>query len=231
MVSSFSFTEQIAYKINKLILAGRKLSRNNLREIIQDLPRHNAFAYINNGTLPESYFREVVHTLQNGYMYLVITQSKSASSEVIGAFTDRKYNHVSLSFDRELHTIISYNGGEQVAPPGLNAEVLEQLTKREGASVMVYRLLATYEQKKAILDKIREINSEGSSYNLLGLVFKITPKPNIMFCSQFVYTMLEHAGLNYFEKDAAHVKPTDFIELDYFRRLDFVGRFDRSGNL
>lgn len=43
-----------------------------------------------------------------------------------------------------------------------------------------------------------------------------------MFCSQFVYTMLELSGLNYFEKDAAHVTPTDFIELDYYRKLEFV---------
>ena len=56
-----------------------------------------------------------------------------------------------------------------------------------------------------MLDKIREINNEGSAYNLLGLVLKVTPQPNIMFCSQFVYTILELAGLNYFEKDAAHV--------------------------
>ena len=43
-----------------------------------------------------------------------------------------------------------------------------------------------------------------------------------MFCSQFVYTMLELAGLNYFEKDAARVIPADFIELDYYRNLEFV---------
>ena len=55
---------------------------------------------------------------------------------------------------------------------------------------------------------------------------KVTPQPNIMFCSQFVYTMLELAGLNYFEKNAAHVTPTDFIELDYYRKLDFVCRID-----
>lgn len=45
-----------------------------------------------------------------------------------------------------------------------------------------------------------------------------------MFCSQFTYTMLEIAGLNYFEQKAAHVRPTDFIELDYYRKLQFVDR-------
>lgn len=218
--------DEILYRMDKLITAGHKLSKENLQELIHDLPRHSSFSYINNGSLTENYFERAERTLNNGYVYLIITKSKSASGEVIGLFTNKQYNHISLSFDEELNTIISYNGGEKIAPPGLNPEVITQLTKREGASIILYRLPATYEQKKAILDKIRTINNEGSSYNILGLLLKVTPQPNIMFCSQFVYTMLELAGLNYFEKDTAHVTPTDFIELDYYRRLDFVCKID-----
>lgn len=217
---------EILYRMDRLTAAGRNLTRENIQEIIHDLPRHSSFSYINNGSLTDSYFERAAEALHDGYIYLVITKSKSASSEVIGLFTNRQYNHVSLSFDRELLTIISYNGGERVAPPGLNPEVVDQLTQRAGASIILYRLLATYEQKQLMLDKIREINNTGSAYNLLGLLFKVTPRPNIMFCSQFVYTMLELAGLNYFEKDPAHVSPADFIELDYDRRLDFVCRLE-----
>lgn len=217
---------EIIYRIDKLMTTGQELSKMNLQEIIHSLPYHSSLSYINNGSLTESYFKRATEALYDGYIYIVITKSKSASSEVIGLFTNKQYNHVSLSFDRELHTIISYNGGEKVSPPGLNPEVVEQLTQREGASIILYRLPATYEQKYAMLDKIREINDEGSAYNLLGLLLKITPQPNIMFCSQFVYTVLEIAGLNYFEKDAVHVKPTDFIELDYYRNLEFVCRID-----
>lgn len=220
---------EILYKIDRVIAAGQKLSKENLQEIIHDLPRHSSFSYINNGSLTDSYFKRAAESLHDGYIYLVITKSKSASSEVIGLFTNKQYNHVSLSFDKELHTIISYNGGERIVPPGLNPEVVEQLTRRAGACIILYRLSATYEQKQSILDKIRQINDEGSAYNLLGLLFKVSPQPNIMFCSQFVYTMLEHAGLNYFDKDAAHVTPTDFIELDYYRNLDFVRRIDLNG--
>lgn len=218
--------DEILYRIDKLTAAGHKLSKENILEIIHDLPRHSFFSYINNGSLTNDYFKRAESTLHDGYIYLVITKSKSASGEVIGLFTNKQYNHVSLSFDAELSTIISYNGGEKISPPGLNSEVIEQLTKRDGASVILYRLPATYEQKKTMLDKIHEINSTGSAYNLLGLLLKVTPQPNIMFCSQFVYTMLELAGLNYFEKDAVHAVPTDFIELDYYRNLDFVCRID-----
>lgn len=173
-----------------------------------------------------------LRVLNNGYLYLVITKSKSPSSEVIGLFTNRAYNHVSISFDRELQTIISYNGGDKLEPPGLNSEILKGLTRRNGSTVLLYRLPATPAQKKIILDKVYEINSEGSAYNLLGLLFKASYQPNIMFCSQFTYTMLELAGLNYFEKAATHVQPTDFIELDYYRKLEYVTEitFDKANH-
>lgn len=81
-----------------------------------------------------------------------------------------------------------------------------------------------------ILNKVHEINDEGSAYNLLGLLFKTSYQPNIMFCSQFTYSMLEIAGLNYFEKAATHVQPADFVELDYYRNLEFIAEitFDKA---
>lgn len=87
---------------------------------------------------------------------------------------------------------------------------------------MVYRLAAKPQQKRSIIKKLEEINTEGSAYNLLGLVFKYSRKPNILFCSQFVYTMLEYAGLSYFRKKrSADVRPSDFVELDYYRKLAY----------
>lgn len=214
--------EKITDQIVRAKKAGGALSKGQLRGIIQDLPRHHCFSYVNNGSLTSEYFEKARSSLKDGYLYLILTRSKSAASEVIGLFTKKQYNHVSLSFDSELLTIISYNGGERVEPPGLNPELVKSLAGRARASVMVYRLPAGYEQKRMILDKVYEINREGSAYNLLGLLFKFSYQPNIMFCSQFVYTMLEMSGMNYFEKDAAHVTPADFVELDYYRKLEFV---------
>lgn len=202
--------------------AAQALSPKNLREIAQTLPHHRIFSYASQGTLPETFFETAARSLDDGYLYLVITRSKSAPSEFIGLFTHRAYNHVSLAFDEDLQTLISYSGGENALSPGLNAEQLHHLTQRDGASAMVYRLPASHEQKRQVLDKVRLINRQGSAYNLLGLLLKIRPKQNSLFCSQFVYLMLERAGLNYFHKNAAHVTPTDFVELDYFRKLDFV---------
>jgi hypothetical protein len=155
-------------------------------------------------------------------MYIVVSNTGSAASEFISIFTRKQYNHASLSFDAELKTIISYNGGERVYPPGLNHETVEYFNKKSGASILVYALDAPAEQKRLIIDKVKEINREGSAYNLMGLIFKYSHKPNILFCSQFVYKMLDLAGLAYFAKKPGEVKPTDLIELDYYRKLSFA---------
>lgn len=213
---------EIADKIDKLKHAGEVISQVQLQAILQNLPRHSSFNYVNDGVLTSHYFENAYKSVNSGYVYLVITRTMSLPSELIGLITNRPYNHISISFDEQLKTLISYNGGQRVVPPGLNPEVLDMLTQKTGSAVLVYKLKASAEQKKLMIDKIREINSEGSAYNLLGLVLKFQYKPNIMFCSQFIYTLLSVANLSYFDKKPIHVTPTDFIEMDYYRKLDFV---------
>jgi hypothetical protein len=197
------------------------LSPANFREIIDSLPQHDSFHYINNGTLTESYFRKAGETLADKHLYIVISHTGSAASDIISVFTNRNYNHASLAFDRELATVVSYNGGNNVYPPGMNREMLADLSPKGGASILVYSLPCTAEQKALVLRQIREINESGSAYNMLGLVTKRSYRPNIMFCSQFVYRMLEVAGLAYFKKIGGRVEPADFVELDYRRALGF----------
>jgi hypothetical protein len=225
-VLSFEELKNNAEKISEtakiFARSGRVLSKENIDEIIRDLPRHNSFEYISNGALTENYFKEAERSLADPHIYIVVSKTGSAASELISLFTMKQYNHASLSFDRDLKTVISYNGGEHVYPPGLNPETIAWFNKKEGSSILVYTLSAPPPQKRLIIDKVREINNEGSAYNLMGLIFKYSHKPNIMFCSQFVYRMLKFAGLEYFEKKPAEVKPTDLVELDYYRKLQFV---------
>ncbi len=206
---------------NTIIKSRETLSRDNLAEIVRDIPRHSYTKYLNKNTLTDEFFRECEASLSDEHLYLVISSTGSSGSEVISVFTQKEYNHVSISFDRDLKTILSYNGGGNVSPPGLNQEELKYFCRKEDASMLVYRLEAPKEKKRIVIDKIREINQNGSAYNLVGLVTRVSLRPNIMFCSQFVYSILKVAGLNYFMEKAASVKPTDFIERDYFRKLEF----------
>jgi hypothetical protein len=199
----------------------RAITWTNISELIGDIGKHDSINYVNRRSIDDGYFREVYSTFGDPHMYIVLSNTGSPASEMISVFTGKMYNHVSLSFDEDLATIASYNGGEKVDHPGLNRETLRNFTKKSDSSILVYAIPATIEQKVAIAEKIRRINSEGSSYNVLGLIVKRSLKPNIMYCSQFVYSMLEHAGLEYFAKRPASVDPTDFVELDARSTLEY----------
>lgn len=195
----------------------------------REVARHSSFRYLTRGSLSRSYFRRAFDTLQEGYLYLVLAKSKSPAGEIIGLFTDREYNHVSLSFDRDLRTLVSYNGGRAGQAPGLNPETVPALLENPGASLRVYRLPATRHQKQIILRRLGKLNQEGSAYNLLGLVFRFSYRPNIMFCSQFVYSALRLAGLDYFQWNPFEVRPTDFVELDCRHHLELVAELTYDG--
>ncbi|WP_127849945.1 hypothetical protein [Lacticaseibacillus hulanensis] len=198
------------------------LSLDNVKDIMADLHRHSAVRYVNEGSLDAGYFNRAEESLADPSLYIVISNTGSPASELISLFTQKQFNHASLSFDSDLTTIISYNGGERVYPPGLNPEMVEAFHKKPDASVLVYRLPVTQTQKQCVIDTIRQINLTGSAYNILGLVTKRSLRTNIMFCSQFVYRMLQVAGVDYFQKKPGDVRPTDFVELDYKRKLQFV---------
>lgn len=192
--------------------------------VIVDLRRHNPFNYINKNSITDEYFEIAKRTLNNGYIYIVISSTGSPAGEVACRYTKKEYSHTSISFDIGLETIISYNGGEKIFSPGLNHEKMSFFCQKQDASLIIYKLRASYRQKMIILNEVRRINEQGSSFNLLGL-FSYSHKKNIMFCSQFVYTMLKSAGLEYFIKKPEKVRPTDFVELDYKRELRYCNKF------
>jgi hypothetical protein len=207
------------------------LSPEDIAALLEDLPRHNSSRYITRLSLPEGYFETARLSLADPYIYIVLSDTGSPASKLIGSFTGASYNHVSLSFDSAMETLVSYNGGNGTSNPGLNRERLEHLCRKPGASLGIYRLRTEGKQKQALINRVAAINREGSSYNLLGLLTKKSRLPNIMFCSQFVYTLLEDAGAAYFNKESGKVRPMDFITLARGDRPEFTGyiRFDAAG--
>lgn len=196
----------------------------DMLEIVKDLTKHDSFNYVNKGSLSQNYYDEVKKALDDRFLYIVLSSTGSPAGEIIGKVTKKQYSHVSLSFDEELKTIISYNGGNKLYNPGLNQEMLEYFHQKEDANIIIYKIEATKEQKEKILKEIKRIDQQGSSYNALGLIMPYSHQENIMFCCQFVYKMLELSSLAYFEKRAEKVKPTDFVELDYERKLKYHDR-------
>lgn len=201
--------------------------RNTVTDLIalaNGMSRHNALNYINKNSLNESYFELAEKSLDNGFLYIILSSTGSAAGKLISKVTKKEYAHASIAFEEELKTIVSYNGGENIYAPGLNQEMIEFFNKKDDANIIIYRIKATREQKQMILYEVRKINEKGSSYNILGLFVPYSHRENIMFCSQFVYCMLKAAGLAYFDKRPEEVKPTDFVELDYKRNLEYHGQ-------
>lgn len=218
------FSHRIKTTLQRLKDSGEIITTETIRDVMSDLPRNCSIKYVNKSTLSESYLENMDSCLEDPYLYIVLSDTGSPASSLIGVISQKTYNHVSIAFDEDLQTLISYNGGEKITPPGLNPEMIEWLFKKDDASIIIYRLKVSREQKKSMMDKIREIDEDGSAYNLIGLALKKSFKsqPNIMFCSQFVYNLLEGVGVNYFVKTPTEVKPTDLVELDYERKLEYV---------
>lgn len=201
---------------------GEVLTVATLREMMKELPRNCAVRYVNKGSLSETYLENLDNSMSDPYIYLVLSDTGSAASNMIGMITSKTYNHISISFDNQLKTLVSYNGGEKLTPPGLNAEMLEWFFKKEDASIRIYRMKVTRQQKIDMAEQVKQINQEGSAYNLLGMAMRHSFEPNIMVCSHFVYGLLCSVGAQYFVKSAAEVRPTDLIELDYNRKLEYI---------
>ncbi len=193
----------------------------NIVYLLEELRRNNSFIYTNNGALSDEYFEKVEQSFDDPNIYIILSDSGSVPSNFFKIFTAESHNHASISFDRELYTLISYNGGERINPPGLNPELLTYLMKYPDSSVYVYSLKVSPEQKRKMIEKVREINDTGSAYNLMGILLRNSYKPNILYCSQFVYSLLEYADANYFEKKSKNIRPSELIELDYERKLKF----------
>lgn len=228
---TISFEDLKSYSVEikaKLKDSATHISKEGIQQMIFDLPRHSSTRYITKGSLSFDYLKHLDESIKDNYVYIVLSDTGSPTSEVISAFTYKTFNHASISFDSDLKTLISYNGGQNLNSPGLNAEILDYLYQKESASIIIYRLKVTTKQKQIMIDKIKQINNEGSAYNIIGLALNKSFKPNIMVCSQFVYSLLKHANSEYFESNNKNIKPTDLVELDYYRKLEFVQTINLS---
>lgn len=208
-----------------------KLNRRNIHSIIKDIPRHGYLNYTNRYSLSNEYFELSKQSIQKeNYLYLILSETGSPASEILSLFTHRNFNHISLSFDRSLYTMLSYNGGNNHQNPGLNTELLADLNQKEDSQVLVYRLKMSADDRFKILNKIKKINNEGSAYNVVGLLTSVNIRRNMMYCSEFVYRMLEEVDFKLFEVKEDKIKPTDFLDYDLKKELIFEYQINFSEN-
>ena len=73
-----------------------KLTPENLAGALGGSSGHSSVKYVNKGSLTEEFFEKAKASFDDPWMYIVISDTGSAASEIIGSVTRREYNHASL---------------------------------------------------------------------------------------------------------------------------------------
>ena len=165
-------------------------------------------------------------------IYIVLTKTKTVLSKAIQIYTQHDFNHVSISFDRELKEMYSF-GRKNINNPWIGGFVQENPTSnllRESNCVIL--ACPVTERQYAILknqvDYYKE-NKNHYKYNFIGL-FGVACRVKIkreraFFCSQFVATLFEEASIPLYGKCPYFMKPNDFIHLPYLTFL-YIGKVE-----
>lgn len=153
-------------------------------------------------------------------IYILLTNTGTLFTTVLGLCSRKPYNHSSLGFDIELKDLYSF-GRLKPRNPLIGGFVREDI--RTGlyalcpdTSCAIYEFEVTEQQYELLKQNVRtfEVEKEKYSYNLVGVMGVALRQPvkrrYSYFCSQFLATVLERSGVHLFDKPAGLVTPEDF---------------------
>lgn len=155
-------------------------------------------------------------------IYVVISQTGSIVSKIIKIFTGDKYNHVSLSLDRELKNMYSFGrvnpynpviGGFVRESP--NDGTMKRFTNTDAAVVELTVSSDVYEQIESKLQSMYA-HREEYHYNYIGLFMamfgRTRKKSKCYYCSEFIYSVLHRYNVNLYSVGEI-IKPMDFLSI------------------
>ena len=129
-------------------------------------------------------------------------------SNIIALFTQKEYSHVSLSLDSSFTQMFSFGRKipSKVLPAGLVEENLYSgvFAMYPNSRCLVYKINITSQQFDFLQNEINKFfeNKDEYKYSVLGTVTAYFNKPHkrehYYFCSQFVYYVLQKAGVKHF---------------------------------
>lgn len=173
-------------------------------------------------------------------VYILISKTQTLPSQVIKMWTREPYAHTSLALDIELNEMYSF-ARKRLRNPFDCGFISEDITKgvfgRDvNTTCRVGRLWVTPNQYKKILKNLDKFKKEKDffRYNYLGIfgvVFnRAVERKYNYFCSQFVYYVLDKAGVEMFGKKPGLARPEDFrvwdeLELIYEGKLNTYRTF------
>lgn len=152
-------------------------------------------------------------------IYIMLSATDSVLSNAIGLVTQKKYNHISIALDKELHEIYSF-GRLKPNNPIIGGFSCEDVTSDFylKAECQIYELEITTTQLKNLRSNLSvyEKNKTHYHYNLLGLITAWAKIPwdreFAYFCSEFVSTLLIEAEILNTNLIPSITTPHDIIE-------------------
>jgi len=152
-------------------------------------------------------------------VFVVLTDTGTWLSRLIGFYTGQRLNHASLAFDEDLGEVYSF-GRKNPANPFIAGFVREDMhgdwfLRRRDVSCAVFRCDVSDAQLRRIRQYVRQLyeRRDKLTYNLLGLVFVAAgirfERRNAFFCSQFVASALAVGGVRLTDKPPCLTTPPD----------------------
>ncbi|MBR2473772.1 MAG: hypothetical protein IKB51_01935 [Clostridia bacterium] len=157
-------------------------------------------------------------------IYIVISQTGSIVSKFIRIVTRDRYNHVSISLDKELknmysfgrvHTYNAFIGG--FVKESVENGTFKRFVKNTVACIM--ELEVTSEKYDEIVKDLAEMYRHKGEYHynykglFLAMFGKSRHKIHTFYCSEFLQNFLEKHGISEPRPDTKVIKPMDFLEM------------------
>lgn len=162
-------------------------------------------------------------------IYIVLTKTNTVLSRIIHLYTQTQFTHASIAFDDRLSEMYSF-GRKKETNPFIGGFVHENpsSTMMSNAKCIIFCCDVTEEQYIFMKQQVAhyQCNKNYYKYNFIGLFgvacgFRLN-RENAFFCSQFVSTLLERAGLSLNGQPPCLMKPTDLANLSFLHKY-YVG--------
>lgn len=175
----------------------------------------------------------------NYHLYIVLTRTKTAISNLIHLLKNDDYTHASISFDRELNQMYSFGRRDTYNPfigrfkkEDINEGLYKLCNTLPGVIIEVDVSKQQYEKSKTIVSQFIS-NSHQYKYNYRGLVHSLLNKPatseHCFLCSEFVYHVLKESEIVNFHTSRNLVRPQSFLNLE--GRIIYKGDLKELGSL
>ena len=155
-------------------------------------------------------------------IYIVLTYTGTALSEIVKFYTKKKYTHISIGLDSDLKELYSFGRLNPYNPfkGGFVKEELNSGTfgRFKNTVAAIYSFEVTDKQYENIKNTIYDVrdNKEKYKFNILGLflvsINKKLKREKTFYCAEFVKYVLETAFGKIFLPDI--IKPMDFLEIE-----------------